>query len=348
MKKFLLFSAVLLASALGVKAQSVANSGFESWHDFTVQTGIISSIDLEAPGSWSGSDSLIAGISPFAAIAGIQITPVKQLSKSTDAHSGTYAASLKTAFLGDSVGNVPCVLINARVSVDIMALVGNPEVSDVFDLVTYSGGTPVLGRKVDAVNAWVKLTDQNQDDASAIVTALQKSQTGSGADTLIPIGAGSLIIQKGISNDYREISVPVVYADTGNTATDTLIVVFTSSAAADPNAPATNGNTLLVDDITMSTSDGSGTVSVRQPLLPGDALLVYPNPATDAVYFNLHTALEPGKYTLHITDISGRAVLFRPLREHINKQQVRGWAKGTYFYTLDGEGKFLKGKFVVR
>ena len=275
-------------------------------------------------------------------------TPVKQLYKSNDVHSGQYAAELKTRFLGDSLGNVPCALINARVSLDLGAIVADPDLSDILSLFTYSGGTPILGRKVDTVSAWVKLTNQNNDNASVIITALRKAKTAGGADTMIPIGSGSRIIANNVSNDYRQISVPMVYPDPSKTATDTLIVVFSSSAIVTGEDTATDGNTLLVDDVSMTTSNGSGT-AIRQPVFAEDIALVYPNPSKNLIYFNLNTFQKADDYTLTITDASGRTILVERLKQQVNEKNVSGWARGNYFYTLSNlkSGKYVNGKFSI-
>jgi hypothetical protein len=348
MKKTLLFTAVLAGTLTSTQAQTFSNAGFETWNNFTVATGFITSVALEAPTTWSGTDSLIAGLTIPASFIGIEIEPVTQIIKSTDAHSGTYAAEIRTANLGDSLGNVPGALITASVGIDMAAVVGNPDLSDILSLFTYKGGTPILQRKVETVSAWVKLTNQNNDNASVVITALQKAKTSGGADTMITIGGGTQIIANNVSNGYREITVPIVYANANNTATDTLIVVFSSSAVVSPDDSITDGNTLLVDDVSMTTSEGT-SLSIRQPVFAEDIALVYPNPAKNIIYFNLNTFQKADDYTLTVTDASGRAILTENLKQQVNEKNVSGWAKGSYFYSLTNtkNGKHLNGKFSV-
>lgn len=152
-----------------------------------------------------------------------------------------------------------------------------------------------------------------------------------------------------MSNDYRSISVPVIYPDPNNTATDTLIVVFASSEMGTTEPiPATDGNTLLVDDVTMTTSNG--TVSIQQPVMAEDIALVYPNPAEDMIYFNLNTFARADEYELLVTDVTGKVIMKERLQQQVNARDVSGWAKGNYFYLLSNvkNGKSLKGKFTVR
>lgn len=351
MKKILFFAGCALTIASNSSAQSFSNASFETWQNFNVSTSIIppTSIALEKPDAWFGMDSLIAAISPLAGLGGLPITPAKQTTKVTDAHSGTYAVQVETKFLGDSLGNVPGLLLNARVAFDLAAIIGDPDLSNFLSLVTYSNGTPTLGRKVDTVSAWLKLTSQNTDDASIIIMAMQK-QTINGVDSMVEIGSGSMLIDPTLDN-YTEVSVPIEYDNATVTATDTLIVVFSSSALFSGSAEPTAGNKLLIDDVAMVTSpsnDTSGT-SVKQPLMADTKILVYPNPAKDKVYFNLNTRENAQDYILSIVDVQGRVVFTENLQQPINEKQVDNWVKGTYFYSLTNKKTQHRtgGSFVV-
>lgn len=339
MKKTLLLTAVLAGTLASTQAQTFSNAGFETWQ------GPSGFYQIENPGSWFGSDKLITDYALF--LIPLGATPAKQLYPTTDRHSGELAAELKTKFLGDTLGNVPCALINAQVSIDIAAVMANPDLSNILNLFVYTGGTPILHRKVETVSAWVKLTDQNQDNASVVITALQKTTIG-GVDTMVAIGGGTQIIANNVSNDYREITVPVVYANPNNTATDTMIVVFSSSAIVTAEDTATDGNTLLVDDVSMTTTEGT-SLSIRQPVFADDIALVYPNPAKGQIYFNLNTFQKAEDYRLTITDASGRVILMENLKQQVNEKKVSGWAKGNYFYSLVNtkNDKHVNGKFSV-
>lgn len=341
MKKTLLLTAALASTFAATQAQTFTNAGFETW------SGASGALQIVIPGSWFGSDKLIADNALL--LLALGATPAKQLYKSTDAHSGTYAAELRTKFMGDTLGNVPCALINAQISINILEVISNPDFSNILNLVSYSGGTPILRRKVDNVKAWVKLTDANDDAASVTITTLQKAKTTGGQDTMIAIGGGTQIIANDVSNSYREITVPVVYIDNNNTATDTMIVVFSSSAVVSPGDVSSDGNTLLVDDVSMTTSEGA-SLSIQQPVFAEDIALVYPNPAKDKIYFNLNTFQNATDYKLTVTDATGRIVLTESLKQQVNEKNVTGWAKGSYFYTLTNvkNGKKENGKFSVQ
>jgi hypothetical protein len=349
MKKTLLLTAVLAGTLATTQAQTFSNAGFETWNNFNVTTGFpVGSVALEAPTTWAGTDSLIAGLTLPALFLGVEIDPVTQLIKSTDAHSGTYAAEVKTANLGDSLGNVPGALINAKISLDLASIGSNPDFSSLLSLFTFSGGTPTLGRKVDNVKAWVKTFSTNIDQASITVNAMQKAKTTANADTLVLIGSGVGLVSANPNNDYVETTVNVTYLNANNTATDTLIVIFSSSAVAGSGAGFTDGNKMLVDDVSMTTSEGTG-LSIQQPLFADDIALVYPNPTKNLIYFNLNTFQKAEEYTLMVTDVTGRTILNENLKQQVNEKNVSGWAKGSYFYKLINvkNGKHLNGKFSV-
>jgi hypothetical protein len=342
MKKILLCAAMLATTVAASQAQTIANAGFETWQ------GPSGLLQLENPNSWYGSDKTLSDLGLL--LAAVGVTPEKQIFKTEDAHSGSYAAELKTAFLGDTVGNVPALLINAKINFDLMAILANPDFSNFLDHVTYTGGTPVLGKKVDTVKAWVKLTGDQQDQSSIIINAMKKGKTASNADTMIMIGTGNRLINPNSANAYEEVSVPMNYISSSNTATDTLIIVFSSSAVISSTTPTTDGNTLKVDDVTMITSDGTSPTSIREPVFREDIAVVYPNPATNLIYFNLNAAERPSDYTLTVTDIAGRVVLQEQLKEQINPRSLNHWTKGSYAYSLVNTktNKSEQGKFVVQ
>jgi len=339
MKKTLLMAACLTAAALSSQAQTFTNAGFEAW------AGPSGLLQLEHPDGWTGSDATINELGPLLFLVGI--TPKKQLSKSTEAHSGSFAAQVTTKFLGDTVGNVPGLLLNARISIDLGAIGGNPDLSNFLNYVKYTGGTPVLGKKVENVKAWVRLDGSNQDQASMIVFAMKKAKTAGGQDTMVAIGNAAIVISPNAANSYVEATANVTYTDPAVTATDTLIVAFSSSAIINENTVRTDGNTLLVDDVSMTTSD---VLAIRQPVFRGDVVLVYPNPASRSIYFNLNTAERAEDYTLTICDVAGRTVHQQRLKQLVNEQSLNGWAKGSYFYTLHNtrSQQSVKGQFAVQ
>lgn len=337
MRKNLWITACLTVASFCAGAQSFTNPGFETWSN---PSGLL---QLEHPDGWYGADATLNDIGPLLMLFGI--TPKKQLAKSTDANSGSFAAQLTTKFLGDTVGNVPGLMLNAKISPNISAIGPNPDFSNILSMVSYSGGTPILGKTVTNVNAFVKLVGASQDQASIAVFAMQKAKTATNQDTLVAIGEGALLIDPNPANNYVKVTVPVIYTDQNNKAVDTLIVAFASSAVQN-NAVRHEGNTLLVDDVSMTLN----VLGIEQPVFRSDVVLVYPNPATGSVYFNLNTAEKAEDYTLSIYDVAGRTVKQQRLKQLINEQSLKGWTKGSYFYTLlnTRTQRAVKGQFAVQ
>jgi len=324
---------VLITSMLGVLscslsfAQEFSNSGMETWESQTYSAMGGSDLTITYPTGWSGSDRIMGenlDVLSGLAIFGIDIQLSAQIAQSEDAHSGSSAAAITSVSLGDSFGVVPGMLTNAVYSLQIDPT--NLDMASLLSNVTVSGGTAVNGKKVDTVYAWVKLDTSNTDQAVVTLSALTQMP---GSDTNTVIGAGSLLISPS-DEGYVRVAVPMEYLDENMTATDTLIVTFASSATQ----AGTEGNTLLVDDVSMVLSDGHNN-GIELPLLSEKAMYVYPNPATQGyVYFNLNASLKPAEFSLMITDISGKTLYNQTLSDHINKLDCSAYANGTYFYTL--------------
>jgi len=338
MKKHLFSTLLLTVAACTGFAQtpSITNPGFEPWETYTA--GLVS---RERPESWYGSDQITGEYGVILSFMGA--TAEQQIFKSTDKHSGDFAARLLTINLSDSLGNIPGVLSNAQVSVDLEDMGDDVDFSTLLSSLTYTGGTAMYGKQVDTVSAWVKTGAENEDNAAIIISAMKKSVTDAGADTMIAIGSGEGIIPPGESG-YHKISVPMVYTGS-EVATDTLIIAFLSSAFAEEGATATEGNMLLVDDVELVYSDAGS--AIHQPVLSETKVSVYPNPANDRVWFNLNVNEQAGDYELSIADISGRNVYTQQLATQINVIDLAAWAGGTYVYNLFNKktGQRVSGKF---
>ncbi len=344
MKKKLLFFAVF-ATAFGVKsqAQTFPNASFETWHSYSVNTGIFppNPIALTAPTGWCGVDSLVASVTPFAAAASVTLNPQQQLFQSALFHSGTSSAEVKSINMGDSIGNVPGVLVNAKIDIDITAaataLTGGGTL-DLLSLLKYTGGTAVTAQ-VDTVTAWISLDSTTNLDEGIIVATTVKAS----GDSTIPVGIGTVVVTRG-SAAFREIKIPLVYTNT--TVPEKLIVAFMSS---NYNDTMHAGNSMKVDDVSYSYKANSGTAIV-QPLLSENNMLVYPNPTKNQIYFNLNASVKPADFNLSVYDVNGRLISSEQLKQAVNTKNVSGWAKGTYYYQLSDAkiGQSEKGQFIVQ
>ncbi len=338
MKKTLLCSALLASFGFAAQAQTITNAGLETWRDYKVAKDLINpdSVALQAPEAWVGIDSLITGLTGMAKYVGIIIKPVQQVFKSEKAHTGTYAAQLKSADLGDTLGVLPGVLLNSAVEISLDDMQG-ADPSNVLDLVKFTGGTPV-NAKVDTVKAWILLEDSNEDDALINVSLLKKV-----GDSSVVVGGGTFVI-KPEYNEYTEVAVPITY--TSEDVPERLVVSFVSSNIQGDTAHV--GNTLYVDDVSF-TYQGDGT-SIEQPLLSENPMLVYPNPAREQMYFNLNANAKAEDFELVIFDIAGKEISREVLQQQVNIKNVADWTRGNYFYTLSNSrtGTAQQGKFVLK
>lgn len=342
MKKTLLFIGVLAACLNArTQAQTIANASFETWHNYTV--GVLPPVmNLTAPTSWSGSDSLISFIAPLAGtLGGITINAQQQLFQSSLAHTGSFSAEVISKNLGDSLGVVPGMLVNAKVDMDLTAAASG-NISDIFSLITYTGGTAITGQ-VDTVKAWISLDSATNLDEGSVLVMTTKTYQGSQGDSMGVVGIGTVTVPRG-SAAFRQIAVPLLNASTD--VPEKLITVFMSSDYSDSTIH--EGNSMKVDDVTFSYKPGSG-VSIQQPLLSKNKILVYPNPTTKHIYFNLDAAVKPTDFTLTITDINGRTISKEQMKQDVNNKDVSQWATGSYFYILSNEKANTKeqGKFIV-
>lgn len=337
MKKKLLVAAAALTLGTASNAQSFLNPGFESWHNYNVSYSLIppASLALEVPDGWHGLDSLITSVTMLAGALNISIEPQKQVFKSSDAHEGSAAVELRTANLGNVVGTAPGVLTNAKISIDFLAAAADPD--NILDHLTYSGGTEV-DRRVDTVTAWIKLASNNTDNAVISIQAVNYS-----GDTMFSIGGGSLVIEP-VHDEYVRVAIPLTYSEG-----ETPEVIFVSFFSSDTDEEVMHaGNTLLVDDVAFSYAGDD--VSIHQLVMSEHNILVYPNPASAMINFNLKAGAKAQDFHLTITDIAGRVISSEQMQQLINTRSVADWAAGTYFYNLTNQktGKSEQGKFIVK
>lgn len=340
-KKILLFAALsgLTAGTASAQFIDIQSSGMETWNDTTLSGMSFTSVNLQSPDGWNGSDLLIAYSADLANnLLQWDLQPAQQLFQSSDAHSGQYAAEIQTRFLGDSLGIMTGALSNAEFQFDITALLGG---ADLEDALTYSGGEPITGQ-VDSVSAWIKMDANNTDDGGMLVQAV-KTYTGSNGDSAAVVGEGYFTIPSATTTTYTQFAVPVSYPDP-NVVPDHLVVVFTSSSIT---GTQTADNSMKVDDVAYSYAAPN---SIWQPLLSENKLLVYPVPAGNLIYFNLGAKEDPAQYHLQITDLQGRIISEKQLISAVNSENVSQWARGTYFYSLSNvkTGIQEQGKFILK
>lgn len=275
--------------------------GFESWRNVSVITA--PSTVLQSPAHWFTADSIVffaKGIYPAANFS-------RQVYKTTDAHTGSFAAKMITQY-EDSFGLLPALLTNARIELDLSSFdPGNPDAS-----INLADGTNVSTR-IPAMRTWVKYFPKGNDTAGIYVLAMKHGIGAGGTDSVI--GGGEMLIGNTV-NTYTEVSIPVTYFNT--MAPDFLQVIITSSSRTNPQ----DSSTLYIDDIEVETT------AITTPAT--GSYKIYPNPATHVlhidgdvykiamvnaigqqVYTAMHphtidiSTLAPGVYCLQIQDKNG-------------------------------------------
>jgi len=351
MKSQKLFSALVVATLLSSgtsyaqQSGNIQNSSLENWHNYTVSTTPISSIQLSIPNGWQGSDSLIGSFVSYAALVNVFIDAQKQVYKTTDAHSGQAAAQVFSLNLGDSLGVQPGALTNGQISVDIAGLLqggGNLDPAHFFDLLEFKGGASISGR-VDSVSAWIKngdsTTSTNGVDFGFSAFALKQITS----DSFVVVGEGAASISPNLTQ-YTKVSLKVNYDDP-NAQPDRLVVMFSSNNPLN-TTPAPEYNGMKVDDVSYTMS----TTGIRLPLMTEDVAMVYPNPAANIVYFNLKSSEQAKNFDLRITDLAGHTISQSTLSHQVNGIDVSQFARGIYFYQLTNmqTAQQQRGKLILK
>src|SRR5207248_1620394 len=108
-----LFTSLTIIVSIAANAQTL-NGDMETWRSVHVQ--FAPSTPLESPAGWYSVDSLIFMAKYYFPSANF----VQQAFKTTDAHSGSYAAKLVTAYQ-DTFGMMPALLTNAMPVASMLA-----------------------------------------------------------------------------------------------------------------------------------------------------------------------------------------------------------------------------------
>ena len=325
MKRFITLL-LMVSSSQAVSAQ-LQNRTMESWRNYT--SGFpLSNKQLEAPNGWYGLDSLVMwGISflKFTTGGGTP-TLYRQVFKSTESHSGTYAARIITR-PQDTLGMVPGVLSNAQVSVDLAAITGGGNMTDALK---YTGGTSVAGR-VTQVSAWLKYLPKGNDTATFTAFTVLSGQGAGGEDSVV--GMGTMLVNA--TSAYTEVTVPLLYIDS-SVVPDKLIIGFTSSAGIS----GSDSSMLYIDDVSMQVTAG-----ISQPLMEKRIAACYPNPSRGLVMLQA-TIQAPLQWT--IFDATGKVIHIQTFTQSA-EADLSGQAAGLYFYNIhDNLGKKQQtGKFTL-
>jgi hypothetical protein len=235
MKKIVLLSFIAFSFSSHAQ-QTIPNAGFETWTN---------SFIYEEPTGW-------ATLNP-----GIALGVPTTVTKSTSAHSGTYAAKLKTVgadFDGDNVvDTIPGIAFLG--TLDIISQTTNE-------------GIPFSGMP-DTLAAWTKYNSPSANDQFLIIATLTKWNAALGMRDDI---ASATIFSGSNTSVYTRQTAEFTYFSTDTP--DTLSLMILSSAG---QVPAINAE-LFVDDISFIYNN---TSNLNESSI--STWSVFPNPATDNI-----------------------------------------------------------------
>ncbi len=301
MKKrlFILFSLFIVGSAI-VQAQ-IPEGGLNNWTPSAQNTY------YEPTGGWWTT------LNTLSALGG----PVT-VSRTSDVHSGTYAAQLETKQWGTFL--LPGLLAS-----------GNFIMTAPF----IKQGQPFTD-KPTRFKGWIKFTSVNGDSSAVLAMLTRFNKATSKQDTI----AKALQIIKNSILEYTQFDVSFDYINT-EIAPDSILLFFTSSAGGN-GSPGQVGSTLFVDDISLEYSNG-----VQELLMPEFSIDVFPTPATEHLSLSFNTT-NTEQFLCHIYAIDGRFIQSFTPSEKNHQLDVSEWQQGSYIVqTWIGNSFVSSAKFVV-
>lgn len=304
MKQFFLLAVILVVS-LSFKAQISTNLGLDSWQSVNGYE--------EPTNGWSTLNEL-KNLLPFGA------GPVT-VTKTTDAHSGAYAAKLTT----DKISGVN-------------TLIGGLLATGYFDNNASPGQNLKLGVPYNTspkyFSGYYKYTSVSGDSADFFCALTKWNSSLNRRDTL---GTAAYREYNTVSN-YTQFNFKINYTDSV-TAPDTIVMLFSSSGGAQ-NFQGQVGSTLYVDEITLTNTSGV------EVLLNNEVQVeVFPNPTAD--YLNINVLEDVKDLTYNIYNYEGKLVTKNKLNKN-TKIDVSLFNDGKYFISImDTKGLVASKNFMV-
>lgn len=317
MKTF--FYAITLAysclASLGATAQTITNAGFETW----ATRG-----NAEAPANWLTFDDILAFEDPgYVYNTGV-------VTKSTDAHTGSFAAKLtNTSFKDDNTG--------ASFVQEGVLILGSKLGGSAYYEGYPIGGVPSTTRPVQ-FQFFYKLTGPASDVAIATVLLTKKSTTGGLPDI---IGGGTLTLSP-TTGGYTAVTANIPY--TSSATPDSIRMQFSSGTANNLAA----GSVLLIDDVSLI----GGALPVRADAGTQAQLTVSPNPSP-AGRFRLSAPDQPALASAPyaVLDLTGRVVAQQPalaVPSPFRDIDLSALSTGIYLLRVDSKQGALVRQLVVK
>lgn len=287
-KSIIFFTSLMMFSSI-IFAQNnnlIPNSSFENW---TTQQVLFTQV--EVPVGWSN-------ISVDIDTMGFQFSyPLSKVAKTTDAHSGSYAARLDTKMLDTMVvmalqamgiadfAMMPTIMsiggINIlSVATDMFGILSNPDYETALmqmmltaDLSDYfMGGAALNGLKPSALEGYYKyISGQGADDEAMIM--MIGSVYDNNSQRRMIAGVGAMVLSE--VDEYTNFQVP--YYPLLPLPADTIEVVMFSSQLYSMQL----GSKLYIDNLSLVGQNG-----IVMPLMSSE-VSCYPNPTNGVVVLSL-------------------------------------------------------------
>lgn len=291
-----------------MRSAVLLNTGFEEWV----------ALGSEPPFNWEPRDWTSNN-------AAMEFSTVP-IVKSTDAHSGSYAAQISTRSPFDAP--IPGVLVNGSAAVDMAGYTVN--------IITGGSPTKTLTIKdeveVKGVKGYYKFQSTDANDFGKAVVILKKYNAETNKRDTIGIGTVDLLP----ASEYTLFIVPIGILKPESE--DSVVIAFYST---NPDSPK-DGGVLFVDDIEYTTVDAVHDIdseSIQQ---------IYPNPTKDGkVKINLPDN-EYRNNQIIFYNMAGSVVT--TVRLVTNNQEIEiDLPSGEYFYKIvNSDGKvFYNNKIII-
>jgi hypothetical protein len=281
MKKFTIFILLLAFSLTNITAQEINNNDLESW---------VSEGDYEIPEGWETSNE---------ASASVTLT----VEKTTDAHSGSYAARLESASIVGFVS--PAFITTARFEFDLWT-----QSAELF------GGLHFPYRP-EKISGYYKYTPASADDHAVVGVFLLKYNGGETPDT---VGMAEFYGEDTVSEyTYFETSFQYSSSETP----DSMQLTVLSTDFNDPVA----GSVMFIDkmEIEMATGKKLGVLE--------NEFSMYPNPAQNSV----HIQAQAGN-VLTVYDMTGKRLHQMQIPSNHFQLNVSELPKSAYIISIKGDG----------
>ena len=303
----------LLLGQGAAQAQGLANLNLETW---ATRNGV------EAPTNWLTTDDDFAfyGGKPAGTYNFGTVT------KTTDAHGGTYAAKLTTTnvTVAGMTGNAPGELILGA-KTGLYSYLGLP-----------LGGGPVTLRPTQ-MQFYYKLNGLAADSAVAIVSL---SYTTGGKPTIIGLGYQFLTP----ATAYTSVTFPINYDPNSSVTPDSVHIIFSSGFARRTAV----GTALFVDDVTL----GGVALATRADASTQAQLTVAPNPSPSG-RFTINSLDKPALAASpwQVLDALGRVVAQQPAQAVPSGQReldLSALSSGIYLLRLDSKDGTIVRQLTVK